>query len=425
MENKKDPFNSIFEGIDLPEDFAAKLKTAFDEVVAEKVLEATSKLGPVDTAPEAYAVGMSKAMKSTGDKPPLKKGTIKKAHNIAKGVMKSADIEEEEEEIVRLESEDEMEDEEGEEVYEAEEPKTYTPEDIRALLTDIDIVRLLQASDEERSKFFNSMRAAVTDLSGNAMAETFLSFIMSILQVLADDPRISTMVAREIKNSGNMETDQTADTTQDENLEVYENVVESVDKYLTYVAESWIKENELAVEQGLKIEIMESFWSGLKNMFVEHNISVPEETNVVEDLKSKIKDLESTISEEKQSFVDELAKQKEEYETKLNEEINKSIQYKTKAIETTKKSIFESVSRGLSLSQKERFSKLVESVSYETKKTYEEKLKEIAKNAFDSSKTKKKLTEDSMVEPSENDVLVTDNPIMNLYSEAISRKLKF
>jgi hypothetical protein len=170
---------------------------------------------------------------------------------------------------------------------------------------------------------------------------------------------------------------------------------------------------------------MESFWSGLKNMFVEHNISVPEETNVVEDLKSKIKDLESTISEEKQSFVDELAKQKEEYETKLNEEINKSIQYKTKAIETTKKSIFESVSRGLSLSQKERFSKLVESVSYETKKTYEEKLKEIAKNAFDSSKTKKKLTEDSMVEPSENDVLVTDNPIMNLYSEAISRKLKF
>jgi hypothetical protein len=149
--------------------------------------------------------------------------------------MKSADIEEEEEEIVRLESEDEMEDEEGEEVYEAEEPKTYTPEDIRALLTDIDIVRLLQASDEERSKFFNSMRAAVTDLSGNAMAEPFLSFVMSILQVLADDPRISTMVAREIKNSGNMETDQTADTTQDENLEVYENVVESVDKYLTYL----------------------------------------------------------------------------------------------------------------------------------------------------------------------------------------------
>jgi hypothetical protein len=421
MENNQDPFDSIFEGIDLPEDFAAKLKTAFDEAVNQKVQEAT-KLGPVDTPPEAYAVGMASAMKTSGDKPPLKKSTIKKAHDIAKGVMKTAGIEEEDEEIVRLESEGEMEDEE--EVME-QEAKDFTPEDIRALLTDIDIVRLLQATDSERTKLLNSMRAAITDLSGNSMAEPFLSLVMSIMQVIADDPRISTMVARELKGMEKTPTPEPEVAAEEENIEVYENVIESVDKYLTYVAESWLEENALAVEQGLKIEIMESFWSGLKTMFVEHNIVIPEETNVVEDLKTKIADLESTISEEKQSFVEEIKKIKEQYEEKLNEEMNRSILYKNKAEVSTKKAIFESVSKDLSLAQKERFAKLVESVTYESKSSYEEKLKDIAKNAFDTSKSKKKLTEESMVEISDDNTIITDDPIMNLYSNAISKNLKF
>jgi hypothetical protein len=376
MENKQDPFDSIFEGIDLPEDFAAKLKKAFDDAVDEKLKQAT------------------------------------------KGVMKN----EEEEEIVHLESEGEMEDDE-EEVVEQDESKTYTPEDIRALLTDIDIVRLLQASDVERTKFLNSMRAAVTDLSGNSMAEPFMSLVTSIMQVIADDPRISTMIARELKDMGQEPESEVA--AEEENVEVYENVIESVDKYLTYVAESWIEENALAVEQGLKIEIMESFWTGLKSMFVEHNIVIPEETNVVEDLKSKIADLHSTISEEKQSFVEEIKKIKEQYEEKLNEEMNRSILYKNKAEVSTKKAIFESVSKDLSLTQKERFAKLVESVTYESKSSYEEKLKDIAKNAFDTSKSKKKLTEESMIENSEDNTVITDNPIINLYSEAISKNLKF
>jgi len=421
MENNQDPFDSIFEGIDLPEDFAAKLKTAFDEAVNQKVQEAT-KLGPVDTPPEAYAVGMASAMKTSGDKPPLKKSTIKKAHDIAKGVMKTAGIEEEDEEIVRLESEGEMEDEE--EVME-QEAKDFTPEDIRALLTDIDIVRLLQATDSERTKLLNSMRAAITDLSGNSMAEPFLSLVMGVMQVIADDPRISTMVARELKSMKQAPEPEPEVAAEEENIEVYENVIESVDKYLTYVAESWLEENALAVEQGLKIEIMESFWTGLKSMFVEHNIVIPEGTNVVEDLKSKISDLESTISEEKQAFVEELNKQKQQFEEKLNEEMNRSILYKNKAEVSTKKAIFESVSKDLSLAQKERFAKLVESVTYESKSSYEEKLKDIAKNAFDTSKSKKKLTEESMVEISDDNTIITDDPIMNLYSNAISKNLKF
>jgi hypothetical protein len=274
------------------------------------------------------------------------------------------------------------------------------------------------------------MRAAVTDLSGNSIAEPFLSLVMSIIQVIADDSRISTMIARELKD---METEKSSEEPADNmnqvkvnaELEVYENVIESVDKYLTYVAESWIEENALAVEQGLKIEIMESFWNGLKTLYVENNIVLPEEINVVEDLNTKIADLESTLSEEKQAFAEELSKQKAQYEEKINEEINRSIVYKNKAEESTKKAVFESVSKDLSLSQKERFAKLTESVTYESKKSYEEKLKDIVKNAFDSSKPKKKLTEESMIEVSEENTIISEDPIMNLYSQAISKNVKF
>jgi len=435
MEINNIDFDSIFEGIDLPEDFAAKLKTAFDEAVNKKVREAT-KLGPVDTPPEAYAVGMSAAMKATGDNPPLSKKTIRKAHKIAKGVMKSAGIKEEEtieeladvceecgweapmkeesEEIVRLESEGEMEDEE--EMNEAE-------LDPKELVMDTDMRKILAALKINPSKFAMSLQNAMKDVEGNMVADDAFNAMVEILSAIANDTNVASRLANALKDM----TAQPAEepTTEEETLEVYENVIESVDKYLTYVAESWIEENALAVEQGLKIEIMESFWNGLKTLYIENNIVLPEEINVVEDLNTKIADLESTLSEEKQAFAEELSKQKAQYEEKINEEINRSIVYKNKAEESTKKAVFESVSKDLSLSQKERFAKLTESVTYESKKSYEEKLKDIVKNAFDSSKPKKKLTEESMIEVSEENTIISEDPIMNLYSQAISKNVKF
>jgi hypothetical protein len=447
MEINNIDFDSIFEGIDLPEDFAVKLKTAFDEAVNKKVREAT-KLGPVDTPPEAYAVGMSAAMKVTGDNPPLSKKTIRKAHKIAKGVMKSAGIKveetieeladvceecgaemegtvceacgweapmkEETEEIVRLESEGEMEDEE--EMNEAE-------LDPKELVMDTDMRKILAALKINPSKFAMSLQNAMKDVEGNMVADDAFNAMVEILSAIANDTNVASRLANALKDM----TAQPAEepTTEEETLEVYENVIESVDKYLTYVAESWIEENALAVEQGLKIEIMESFWNGLKTLYVENNIVLPEEINVVEDLNTKIADLESTLSEEKQAFAEELSKQKAQYEEKINEEINRSIVYKNKAEESTKKAVFESVSKDLSLSQKERFAKLTESVTYESKKSYEEKLKDIVKNAFDSSKPKKKLTEESMIEVSEENTIISEDPIMNLYSQAISKNVKF
>ena len=375
MENTQDPFDSIFEGIDLPEDFAAKLKTAFDSVVAQKVQEATTK-GIMNTT-----------------------GLIETEHD--------------------MEDEDEM-------VNEVE-------LDPQELAMDNDIKKILTALKISPSKFAVSLQSSIKDVETNTIADDSFNAMISILSAIAADSSVAARLAKALtdmetaKSSEEPAATEPADNMKQVNaeLEVYENVVESVDKYLTYVAESWLEDNTLAVEQGLKIEIMESFWSGLKTMFVEHNIVIPEETNVVEDLKTKIADLQSTISEEKTAFVVELTKQKRQFEEKLNEEINKSIVYKNRAETSSKKVIFESVSKDLTLTQKERFAKLSESVTYESKKSYEEKLKDIVKNAFDSAKTKKKLTEDSMISVSDDTQIIADDPIINLYSQAISNNLKF
>ena len=376
MENTQDPFDSIFEGIDLPEDFAAKLKTAFDSVVAQKVQEATTK-GIMNTT-----------------------GLIETEHD--------------------MEDEDEM-------VNEVE----LDPQELKK---DNDIKKILSALKISPEKFAVSLDNAMQDLERNTIGDDSFNVMLELLSAIADDSvvaaRLSTALRKDVETAKSSEepaATEPADNMKQVNaeLEVYENVVESVDKYLTYVAESWLEDNTLAVEQGLKIEIMESFWSGLKTMFVEHNIVIPEETNVVEDLKTKIADLQSTISEEKTAFVVELTKQKQQFEEKLNEEINKSIVYKNRAETSSKKVIFESVSKDLTLTQKERFAKLSESVTYESKKSYEEKLKDIVKNAFESAKTKKKLTEDSMISVSDDTQIIADDPIINLYSQAISNNLKF
>jgi len=423
MENKQDPFDSIFEGIDLPEDFTAKLKTAFDSVVAQKVQEAT-KLGPVDTPPEAYAIGMSAAMKQTGDAPPLSKKTIRKAHDIAKGIMKTSGIKEAEHEM-EMEDEDEM-------VTEVDEVEL----DPQELAKDPDIRKILTALKITPQQFAVSLLSSIKDVETNTIADDSFNVMISILSAIADDSIVAAKLAKALKD---IETEKSSEepaaaapadnmkqvNAENAELEVYENVIASVDKYLTYVAESWLEDNTLAVEQGLKIEIMESFWSGLKTMFVEHNIAIPAETDVVDVLERKIVDLQSTISEEKTAFVVELTEQKQKFEEKLNTEINKSIVYKNRAEESTKKAIFETVSKELTLTQKERFAKLTESVTYESKKSYEEKLKDIVRNAFESARTKKKLTEDSMISVSDDTQIIADDPIINLYSQAISNNLKF
>ena len=140
---------------------------------------------------------------------------------------------------------------------------------------------------------------------------------------------------------------------------------ERVDSYLEYVADEWFTENALAVEQGLKTDMTESFLSGMKGLFEEHYVSIPEEKyDVLESMVEKLDDME----------------------TKLNEQIEKNIGLNKRLGESVANGILESVSDGLAATQKEKLASLSESVEFESEESYREKL-ETLKESYFSSKT--------------------------------------
>ena len=143
-----------------------------------------------------------------------------------------------------------------------------------------------------------------------------------------------------------------------------EALTERVDSYLEYVAEEWMTENELAIEHGLKTEMTESFLSGMKSLFEDHYVTIPEEKyDVLE------------------SMVDKL----DEMETKLNEQIEKNIGLNQRLAESVSDHILESVSEGLATTQKEKLASLAESVEFESEEEYREKLETLKESYFSKS----------------------------------------
>ena len=147
---------------------------------------------------------------------------------------------------------------------------------------------------------------------------------------------------------------------------------ERVDSYLEYVSEEWVTENRLAIESGLKSEMTESFLSGMKSLFEEHYVSIPEEKyDVLESMVEKL----------------------DEMETKLNEQIEKNIVLNSRLSESVADGIFDEVTEGLALSQKEKLASLTESVEFESAKTYREKLEMLKESYFSAKKAPKAQTE--------------------------------
>ena len=140
---------------------------------------------------------------------------------------------------------------------------------------------------------------------------------------------------------------------------------ERVDSYLEYVSDEWFTENQLAVEAGLKEELTESFMTGLKGLFEEHYVSIPEEKyDVLESMVEKLDDME----------------------TKLNEQIEKNVSLNQRLAGATADSIFESVSDGLADTQKEKLASLSESVEFESETEYREKLETLKESYFPTAK---------------------------------------
>jgi len=147
---------------------------------------------------------------------------------------------------------------------------------------------------------------------------------------------------------------------------------ERVDSYLEYVSEEWVTENRLAIESGLRSEMTESFLSGMKSLFEEHYVSIPEEKyDVLESMVEKL----------------------DEMETKLNEQIEKNIVLNSRLSESVADGIFDEVTEGLALSQKEKLASLTESVEFESAKTYREKLEMLKESYFSAKKAPKAQTE--------------------------------
>jgi hypothetical protein len=145
--------------------------------------------------------------------------------------------------------------------------------------------------------------------------------------------------------------------------EIKTELAERVDAYLEYVAEEWMSENELAIEKGLKTEMTESFLSGMKGLFEEHYVSIPEDKyDVLE------------------SMVDKL----DEMETKLNEQIERNISLNKRLAESVADGIFEQVADGLADTQKDKLASLAESVEFESEEEYREKLETLKESYFPS-----------------------------------------
>jgi len=184
---------------------------------------------------------------------------------------------------------------------------------------------------------------------------------------------------------------------------VKEAMVEKVDSYLNYVVEEWMKENELAVERGIRTEIAEDFITGLKSLFKEHYIDVPEEKyNVLEDLTNQGKELEA----------------------KLNEQIEKNVNLTKEVSGFHKKQAIAEVTADLAETEKEKFVSMAENVEYDSAEKFKEKLETIKESYF--PKTKSEVAEENSVDSvaANEPAVEASSDAMAAYTAAISKNLK-
>jgi len=175
-------------------------------------------------------------------------------------------------------------------------------------------------------------------------------------------------------------------------------LVEKVDSYLNYVVEEWMKSNEIAVERGIKGEIAEDFITGLKKLFEDHYINVPDEKyDVLEDQASKIEELNKKLNEQIESNV------------KLNSEIGK----------LTRKDIVAEVASNLTDTNKEKFSKLAEEVEYSNAEEFKKKVSTIKESYFTTKEISSKSEIDNVAEGETTQVDLSSS--MTAYAAAISK----
>jgi len=207
---------------------------------------------------------------------------------------------------------------------------------------------------------------------------------------------VTSRVANEVE-SIEAELEEQANAEFDAKLE---EMVENVDKYLNYCIENWMKENELAVENGIRSEVTESFIKGMQQVFTEHYIEVPEEKyDILSEMQTKLDTLQ----------------------VKLDEQVNKNIELNEEAVALKKQNIFADISEDLADTEAEKFATMVEDISYTSADSYRAKLKVVKENYF-----RKDIVESNeTLEDTVDELNLTENNIMGRYAQAISKSSKF
>ena len=192
-------------------------------------------------------------------------------------------------------------------------------------------------------------------------------------------------------------------TLEEEVSTIKEELTNRVDAYLEYVAEEWVNENQLAIEQGLKTEMTESFLTGMKSLFEEHYVTIPEE---------------------KYDVLSTMVEKLDEMEDKLNEQIKSNIALNQRLAESVADAIFSEVCEGLALSQKDKLASLAENVEFDSEENYREKLVTLRKSYFSENASAQRDESDTISEDSD---MTTDNsvsPLMESYLNTLGRVSK-
>ena len=299
--------------------------------------------------------------RSTDDSAKLKTpgGTLKQVKNVVtkgakpadpmKGVKEDEDFEYEEDEELLEEIDEEEEEEVVAEAKHEEEEEDEEEED-----EDEDEDEEEDSKKKKMEEDFDIEEDVNALLGGEELSEEFQEKARTIFEA-ALRSKVS-----EIKET--LEEQYVA-ALAEEVEEIKTELEERVDAYLEYVASEWMEENALAIEQGLKTEMTESFLSGMKGLFEEHYVSIPEDKyDVLESMVEKL----------------------DEMETKLNEQIERNVSLNKRLAEAVADGIFEQVSDGLADTQKDKLASLAESVEFESEEEYREKLETLKESYFPS-----------------------------------------
>ena len=198
-------------------------------------------------------------------------------------------------------------------------------------------------------------------------------------------------------------TAQYEQSLQEQVSEIKEELTDRVDAYLEYVAEEWMTENQLAVESGLKSEMTESFLTGIRSLFEDHYVSIPEE---------------------KYDVLNSMVEKLDEMEDKLNEQIERNIALKQRLAESVADVIFSEVCEGLALSQKEKLASLAENVEFDSEDTYREKLVTLRKSYFPENAGAQRDQSENISESADATAPVQVSGLMESYLNTLTRVAK-